>query len=461
MFLRARTPSVVRRLLVLTALAGAACEDTEFEEPATASTPIDLSIERYRLGNGLEVILHEDHAVPLVYTGVRYHVGARDDLPGKSGLAHLAEHMMFEGSQHVPAGDYFRILGGAGNADANAFTSMDVTDYHETVPSNQLETALWLESDRMSFLRPALDPARFEAQRDVVRNERRQRLENVPFGADAEAAADALYRTDDPRHDLVIGTHADLQGETLADVDALFATWYGPGNATLVIAGDFDPAATHGLVEKWFGTLPASPIRPPHRALPPVALGRTSVQRNLRDPLTKVTRIHYVWPSARYLTDDDGALDILALVLAQRPVGRLWMSLGRVTGLQNIAAYQASADDGGEFHIAIDLAGGTTTTVPTLPTIMELATDKPPSPEEIQRARAAMETTLVTRLESLAGRGAWLQELNHVTGDPDGIAWLRGRWRAATSDVVKNLAAGLVRAARVTIVTEPAAPETP
>ena len=217
----------------------------------------DLEVETYTLDNGLEVILHEDHTVPVVAVNLWYKVGSKDEAEGRTGFAHLFEHLMFQGSEHLD-GEYFAPLQRIG-AELNGSTSSDRTNYYETVPSNALELALWLESDRMGFLLPSLSQGKLDNQRDVVKNERRQRVDNVPYGQAQERLLSALYPKGHPYHHPTIGSMADLTAATLGDVKNFFRRYYAPNNASLCLAGDFEPAVAKRQIETYFGPIPRGP----------------------------------------------------------------------------------------------------------------------------------------------------------------------------------------------------------
>ena len=214
-----------------------------------------IPFEKYTLSNGLEVILSEDHRLPLVAVNLWYHVGPANEDPGRTGFAHLFEHMMFQGSRHVPGDTHFRLLEGAGGTDLNGTTDFDRTNYFETVPADRLELALWLESDRMGYLLDKVDQTNLSNQQDVVRNERRQSVENQPYGIVEEELFHQLFPATHPYYASVIGSHADIQAARLEDVKNFFKLYYAPNNASLVIVGDIDAAATRAMVEKYFGTL--------------------------------------------------------------------------------------------------------------------------------------------------------------------------------------------------------------
>jgi len=215
---------------------------------------IDIRFEKRTLPNGLRVVVHEDRSDPLVAVQVAYHVGSAREEPGRTGFAHLFEHMLFQGSAHVPEGGHFKAIHSAGGS-LNGTTSLDRTVYYETLPQNHLELALWLESDRMGFLLPAMTQAKLDNQRDVVMNERRQNYDNRPYGRVAETLAALLFPASHPYHSLPIGSMEDIGAATLEDVAAFFRRWYGPNNATLCVAGDVRPERAFELVEKWFGAL--------------------------------------------------------------------------------------------------------------------------------------------------------------------------------------------------------------
>src|SRR5437660_8231033 len=288
----ARRQQVFRRVLVL---AAALCAI-----PARAADP-DLKFEKYRLPNGLTIVLSEDHRLPQVSVNVWYHVGAANQAPGRSGFAHLFEHMMFSGSKH--ANDPDSILEEIGASGRNGSTNFDRTNYFETVPSNELPTALWLESDRMGFLLPTLDEQKLKIQRDVVSNERRQRVENVPYGLSGQRLCDLLYPAPHPYYECVIGVIAEIQGASLDDIRAFFRQYYGPNNASLVLVGDFDPAAAKPLVEKYFGPVPRGPeVKRPDVPQP---LLQTVLKETLDDKLAQLPRFQLVWNGVRPFDDDE------------------------------------------------------------------------------------------------------------------------------------------------------------
>src|SRR5690242_1391598 len=246
----------VAALLLLTGLQGVGLEHVRAQGSATRVSDVpDIAFEKYVLPNGLEVILSEDHRLPLVAVNLWYHVGPANEEPGRTGFAHLFEHMMFQGSKHVPGDLHFKTVEAAGGTDLNGTTDFDRTNYFETMPADRLETALWLESDRMGYLLDDLDQSKLSNQQDVVRNERRQSIENQPYGIVEEELYHRLFPKGHPYYASVIGSHADIQAAKLEDVKNFFKQFYTPNNASLVIVGDIDKAATKSLVEKYFGSL--------------------------------------------------------------------------------------------------------------------------------------------------------------------------------------------------------------
>jgi zinc protease len=229
--------------------------------PSPVAASVEIPYTKHVLDNGLEVILHEDHSDPLVAVYVYYHVGSGREEPGRSGFAHLFEHVLFQGSEHVADEQHFKLIQEAGGT-ANGSTTSDRTNYFEILPANQLELALWLESDRMGFLLPAVTQEKLDTQRDVVKNERRQNYENRPYAQASEVIARLLYPPDHPYSQTTIGSMDDLSAASLEDVHAFFRRWYGPSNAALAIGGDIDPARALELVRKYFGPIPAGPQVP-------------------------------------------------------------------------------------------------------------------------------------------------------------------------------------------------------
>src|SRR5437868_8963456 len=318
---RFRWNSFVIALLSMAALGQAAAPTAARRR----SNPLpQIKFEKYTLKNGLDVILHEDHRLPLVAVNIWYHVGPANERPGRTGFAHLFEHMMFEGSQHVGPKAHFRYLEGAGASDINGTTEFDRTNYFETLPSNQLELALWLESDRMGYLLETLDREKLANQRDVVRNERRQGVENEPYGLVEEQLYHQLFPKNHPYYADVIGSHEDIEAARLNDVRQFFRQYYTPNNASLAITGDIDPAKTKALVEKYFSTIPAGPPVPKITAVtPPI----TSERRSVVSDQVELPRVYMGWITPPIYKPGDAEADLLAQLLGGGKSSRLYKTL--------------------------------------------------------------------------------------------------------------------------------------
>ncbi|MSP16688.1 MAG: insulinase family protein [Myxococcales bacterium] len=443
-------------LLALALAVGPAPTARAGGDPELAGVP-KVPFEKYVLANGLEVVLHQDRRVPLVFVSVWYHVGSGDETPGRSGFAHLFEHMMFQGSKHTGEDVHFDTLRNAGATNVNGTTNPDRTNYFEEVPSNQLEVALWLESDRMGYLLELVTQKSLDNQREVVRNERRQNYDNVPYGKDRFAITKALYPEGHPYRYLTIGRHEDLAAASLDDVKRFFRTWYVPSNATLVIAGDFETKAARQLVTKWFGAFPTTP-RPEHRevSLPEATRSRTTVP----DELAHLRRLHYAWHSPASYTAGDGEFDLLAHALGSDGTGRLYKLLVHEKQLaKQVMVYQASAQRSSEFHVVVDLKEGADLGVVTtlLDAELERVRSEPIAESELARAVTSIEASFIWGLESTMARGEALQAYNHFLGTPSGFARDLGRYREATAAGIRDYAARfLPPERRVEILTVPA-----
>jgi len=278
---------------------------------------------RHRLDNGLRIVAHADRRLPLVAINLWYHVGSKHERPGRTGLAHLFEHMLFQGSAHVDTNGHFRHLQAVGGI-ANGSTWYDRTNYYETVPAHHFERALWLESDRMGFLLEALDQAKLENQREVVLNERRQTVDNRPYGRPYERLLELLFPADHPYHWPVIGYPADVAAASLEDVREFFRTWYTPDNAVLTVAGDLDPGVALESVDRWFGGLPSTPRpRPEPRPLPPLLapVVETTTDR------VRLPRVYLAYRTPPFGTDEWYAGNLLTACLADGRSSPLYRDL--------------------------------------------------------------------------------------------------------------------------------------
>jgi zinc protease len=366
---------------------------------AQGSSAIKIPHETYKLPNGLSVILSVDKSTPTVAVDVWYHVGSKNELPGRTGFAHLFEHVMFTGSGHAPYGVHDKLTGGIGGSN-NGTTDNDRTTYYETVPSNYLEDQIWLEADRMGFLLDTLDLAKLNAQRDIVKNERRQRVDNVPYGRAGEILGHATYPASHPYSWDVIGSMTDLSAASENDVKNFFRTYYAPNNAILTIVGDFDPAQAKAWVTKYFADLPKGKdiVRP---SVQPVTLSTET--RLVFEDRVQVPRLYIQWPTVGQVSDDRYALNVLGSVLSSGRTSRLAKALVYETqAAAGVGAFQSSNENVGEFLMTITPRPGHSLTD------LEAAADaiiakfktEGPTPEEVQRATAGIEVNFLSGLQS-------------------------------------------------------------
>jgi len=428
--------------------------------PAVAAEPPVPAIPftQYRLANGLEVILAPDKRLPVVAINLWYHVGAANEEPGRTGFAHLFEHMMFTGTKHVPRGLDDRLLETAGVLDLNASTSFDRTNYYDTLPANQLELGLWIHADRMGYLLDTLDQKALANQQDVVRNERRETTENRPYGIVDEALYTALFPPGHPYRPHIIGSHADIQSARLPDVREFFKRYYRPNNATLVIAGDFDPPAAQRLVQKYFGSLARGPDVPKPAVVTPPLDGerRLTVTDRIELP-----RVDLAWLTPRAFAPGDAELDVAATILAGGKSSRLYKKLVYELELaQNVDASQDSYAFVSVFDIQALARPGHT------PAELEAAIDEEvarlardgPTQAEVDRARSTYEHGLFRGLQKVGGEGGRANRLNYYnqyTGDPGYLASDLARYRRITPDDVRRAVATYLRKdARVVVYAE-------
>ena len=391
-----------------------------------------ISFSTHKLANGLDVLLHEDHSCPIVAVNLWYHVGSKNEQPGHTGFAHLFEHLMFEGSQHYDRG-YFHPLQAAG-ASLNGSTNADRTNYWEVVPANALELALWMESDRMGYLLPALTQAKFTNQRDVVLNERRQNYENRHFGLSSMAMLAALYAPDHPYHWTTIGEIPDLNAATLDEAHAFHRRYYHPANASLAIAGDIDPDATLMLVDAYFGGIDPGP-----RAEPVVAHAALDGDvRLLLEDRIELPRLHISWLSPAMFAPLDAELDLVSDVLANGKTSRLYRRLvfdERVA--TDVSAAQNSREIGGFLQITATAAPGHTLADLERAILEEVDRlgNGGPSVDEMERGRVQAEAQFVFRLQTVGGFGGKSDQLNAynvLVHDPGYFDRDLARYHAAT-----------------------------
>ncbi len=425
-------------------------------QPAYADGDPKIAFEKYKLPNGLEVILAPDQSVPIVSVEIWYHVGSGNEVPGKSGFAHLFEHMMFQGSKNTGKDAHFPILRKIGANDVNGTTNTDRTNYFEVVPSNQLETALWLESDRMGHLLDVLGSDQLANQIDVVRNERRSSYDNRPYSKARFALYEALYPEGHPYRHMTIGKHEDLETASVDDVKKFFRTWYVPANATLSIVGDFDTAEAKKLVEKWFGTFPTSQ-KPVVVTVPAPQVAAKEI--GVDDSFAKLRQVTFAWHSPANFADGDAELDFVADALSREGTGRLYKALVYDKQLaQSVRANQGGMNFSGTFTITVTLRSGADLNEVKKIVMDEVAkvTHDKLDAKEMARVVASNEAQLVYGLESVGGRASILQTCNQWHGNPDCVTWDLDRYRKATSEKIQAVAAKyLAPEHMITVVTNP------
>ena len=397
-----------------------------------------LKYEEFRLKNGMRVIMHEDHSTPIVAVNLWYHVGSKNEVPGRTGFAHLFEHMMFQGSKHYDK-DYFGPLQEAG-ANINGTTNADRTNYYEVVPSNFLELALWLESDRLGYLLDAMTMEKLNNQRDVVKNERRQRYDNVPYGTAFENLSRLMYPKDHPYHWTTIGSLEDLSAASMEDVQNFFRTYYVPNNATLVLAGDIDPKEARKLVEKYFEPIPkGGEIKRPN---PPMPKLEKEIRYSMEDSV-QLPRLYMAWHTVPQYSADEPALDILARIL----------SSGRGSRLQSKLVFDKQiSQDVGISHFAREASGLmylSSTAKPgksveeiekEIQAEIERIKKEAPTVEEISRALNGIEASTVYGMQTVLGKADQMNAYATFVGKPDYFQIDLERYRKVTPADIQRAA---------------------
>jgi zinc protease len=420
-------------LLIPATPAGAQAPQALDEAPKLA-----MPFTQFTLANGLRVVIHEDHSVPLVSVNTWYHVGSAREREGRTGFAHLFEHLMFMGSGHVPYGQFDGLLENVGGGN-NASTGNDTTNYYIDVPSNALELALYLESDRMGYLLDAMTPETVDAQRDVVKNERRQRIENQPYGMASLTIDEMMYPESHPYHWPVIGYMEDLTAASHEDVIDFFRRFYTPANASLVIAGDVNTAEARRLVEKWFSDVKGRPAPEP-MTIPGVALD--GVQKKTIADRVQLPRLYLTWLSPPFLAPGDSTMDVVASVLADGKNSRLYKRLVYDMQIaQSVSAFQSSSQLSSQFMIVATPRPGHT--VDELKAVIDEEIVKlqntAPTDHEVERAINQWEASFYNRMENIGGFGGIADQLNGYytrTGDPDWFNEDLSRYRSLSpSDI--------------------------
>jgi len=415
--------------------------------PAAKATAPDIKYEKYTLKNGLDVILYEDHRLPLVAVNLWYHVGPANERPGRTGFAHLFEHMMFEGSQHVGKAHNL-YLETAGASDINGTTDFDRTNYFETLPSNQLELALWLESDRMGYLLQTLDRKKLANQRDVVRNERRQSVEGQPYGVVEEALWHQLFPKQHPYYAEVIGSHRDIEAARLNDVREFFRQYYSPNNSSLAITGDIDPAKTKAMVEQYFGSIPSGPPIPRITATTPAII---SERRATVTDQVELPRIYMGWITAPIFKPGDAESNLLAQLLGGGRSSRLYKSLVHDKQIaQDVSVQNQSLILGSVFEVQATAKPGVK--LEDLEKAINEELDRlrkeGPTQAELDRARNVIESGVIEGLERLGGFGGVADRLNsynHYLRDPGYLPKDIERYNRASITDLKRVAESMLK----------------
>src|SRR6185295_15767540 len=404
---------------------------------------VKLDFEKYTLPNGLEVILREDHRLPLVAVNTWYHVGPANETAGRTGFAHLFEHMMFQSSGHVGEDQIWKHLEGAGASFINGTTDFDRTNYLEDVPANQLELALWLESDRMGFLLDRVDAASLANQQDVVRNERRQSGENTPYGIVEEEMWHMIFPKNHPYYPYVIGSHEDIQAAKLDDVKDFFRRYYCPNNASLVIVGDIDKVKTKALVEKYYGSIPRGADVPPITAVtPPITEERRAT---VTDKIT-LPRVYMCWLTSPIFKPGDADAGVAAQILGGGKASRLYKSLVYEKQIcQDVSVVQQSYSLGSVFQLTATAKPNKTTEEVEKAVDEELArfAAEGPTAEEVAATQNSIYSATVTSLENFGGFSGVADRLNtynHHLKDPGYLNKDLARFAAVTPGSVKKFA---------------------
>ena len=418
-----------------------------------------VPIVTFRLANGLSVTLSEDHTAPIVAVNLWYHVGSANERPGRTGFAHLFEHMLFQGSAHVGANEHFEIVQRAGGT-LNGSTWLDRTNYFETVPSNQLATALWLEADRMGQLLPAMTQQKLDTQRDVVKNERRWSVDNQPYGTWWERLPALAFPSDHPFHHSLIGSMEDLTEASLEDIAQFFATYYTPDNAVLSIAGDFDPAEARALVEQFFGPIPRGAGKPP---LPPMDLPEHfgSWERLVVPDAVMLPRLFLGFRAPVFGSDAHFVATVLAAILGTGKGSRFQRALVRDREVASEAsAFTFDLAKGADLIIAdVTARPGISAGVLEVEVVREVDRMRADgvTEDEVQRAVALLETTLVSSLQSAGDRADKLSMFATYFNDPSLVNEQTERYQRVTAEQVTTLARDLLgEDNRVSLVYVPA-----
>ena len=401
-----------------------------------------IPVDTYRLPNGLFVTLSEDHSAPIVAVNLWYHVGSANEREGRTGFAHLFEHMLFQGSEHVGANEHFELVQRAGGT-LNGSTWLDRTNYFETVPSNQLAVALWLEADRMGALLPAMTQQKLDTQRDVVMNERRWSVDNQPYGTWWERLPALAFPPAHPFHHSLIGSFDDLAAASLDDIEQFFRTFYTPDNAVLTIAGDFDPAAARAMVSQYFGDIPRGEGKPPLASMSvPARFG--GWRREVVEDDVMLPRLYLAFRAPPFGSDAYYAASVCGAVLGMRRGSRLHRALVREQEVASEAtAFTFDLSKGSDLLI-VDVTARPGISLAVLETAVaeqiDLLRREGVTPAEVERAVALIETDFISAMQSAADRADKLSQFATYFGDPALVNVQADRYRAVTAESVNAFA---------------------
>jgi zinc protease len=421
---------------------------------AQQTTSLRVPVVVDTLENGLTLIVHEDHTAPIVSTNVWYHVGSGDELPGRTGFAHLFEHLMFMGSEHAPYPEFDRRLEAAG-ASNNGSTNVDRTNYYESGPANALPLMLWLEADRMGWMLPTMTAEKVDAQREIVKNERRQSYENQPYGLVGDHRPTMIYPAGHPYSWPVIGSMADLSAASLEDVKDFFRRYYAPNNATIVVAGAVDAAEVKALVRKYFAEIPRGPAI--ERPTPPQPTLSADTSLVLEDRV-QLPRLYYAFPTVKAWAADDAALEIAAYILSGSKSARLTQAMVYERQVaSNVSAYQSGKRLAGDFSIIATARPGNSLT--ELQTIIhaEVArlAEEGPSARELEQAKNSIEAGFLAGIESVNRKANQLNAYYYQLGTPDAFQRDLDRYHAVTAEDVQRVVRDYLTGPRAIISVVP------
>jgi predicted Zn-dependent peptidase len=434
--MRFRVPAAVAAVVLAGATSAAA---------SSSSGDVSIPFTKTTLPNGMTVILSEDHTLPLVVVNVGYWVGSRVEQPHRTGFAHLFEHLMFMGTERAPAHKFDDVMEASGGTN-NAFTTEDRTDYFEVGPSGIVDLDLWLEADRMRDLGRLMTQQKLDLQRDVVRNERRQVMENQPYGKVELRLPELLYPEGHPYHHPVVGSHEDLEAAQVADVKEFFAKWYDPANAVLCVAGDFDPQKTMTKIQAWFATIP-SKGKPEDPGAPGFDSTKTTLKSVVRETMkdnVELSKTTMAWQTPKSFAPGDAELDLVASVLSQGKESRLYKALVYDQKLaQDVSVTEYSHVLGSAFMVDATARPGVS--LDKLEAAIDAELDKirkaPVTDEELMRAKNGFESAYVERLQSVNARAELLVAYQAQTGDPGYSQKDLDRYRQATAVGMRDAAA--------------------